>query len=302
MPFVWMDNQFVAEELAQISIKDTGLLHAAGVFTTMRAARGRVLHATDHLQRLRRSCEQLGVHLSYGDEILLGAMTELLSRNELSDARLRLTVTRGSARHDPVHGLHLSPSVFLTAGAFEPYPQAWYEHGMTVVLMDDQKLNPYDIQAGHKTLNYFSRLTGLSAATRQAAGEAMWFNVHNYLQSASVANVFIVKDQTLITPPTQDELSDPSLKAATPYPRSNVLPGVTRRRVIDLASEMTLAVRFSAIDIEQLLGADEVFLTNSVMGVMPVCRIEKKVVGNDRPGEIWARLAKAYTDEVENPA
>src|SRR5438067_855181 len=205
MASVWLNGSFVGEEEASISVRDTGLLHAAGVFTTMRSYGGKVFRLDRHLARLRHSCEALFIPLQYKDDALGSAVGELLRRDGLGDARLRLTVTRGSARQDP-HGLHLSPTVLLTATALEPYPAEFYSRGMTVVLVDDQKLNPYDIQAGHKTLNYFSRLSALRSATQRAAGEALWFNVHNYLQSGSISNVFIAKAGKLITPPTPVEM------------------------------------------------------------------------------------------------
>ena len=105
--------------------------------------------------------------------------------------------------------MRLSPTVFLTAAELEPYPEEYYRRRLTVVLLDEQKLNPYDVQAGHKTLNYFSRLSALREANRRGAGEALWFNVHNYLQSGSISNVFVVKDGVIVTPPTAVELRDP---------------------------------------------------------------------------------------------
>ena len=173
---------------------------------------------------------------------------------------------------------------------------------MTVVLRDEQKLNPYDLQAGHKTLNYFSRLAALREATRGGAGEALWFNVHNYLQSGSISNVFVVKSGVLFTPPTAADLRDPAVAAATAYPKAAVLPGVTRGVVIELAKAADIEVRTTSIDVNALLDADEVFLTNSVMGVMPVCRIERKPIGNDEPGKVTRRLADAYAAEVERAA
>src|SRR5689334_6851846 len=226
MSFAWMNDAFVDEAEAAVSIRDTGLLHAAGVFTTMRSYGGRVFRLPDHLRRLRDSCEALFVPLPHKDEVLTRAADDLLKRNELEAARLRLTVTRGASSQDPLHGLRLEPTVILTAAPFEPYPEEYYQRGMTVILLDEQKLNPYDLQAGHKTLNYFSRLSALREANRRGAGEALWFNVHNYLQSGSVSNVFVVKHGELITPPTNAELRDEAVRAATPYPRSNVLPGV----------------------------------------------------------------------------
>src|SRR5687767_12378488 len=122
MPDVWLNGSFVAESApaASISLRDTGLLHGAGVFTTMRSYGGRVFRLDQHLRRLRDSCEALFIPLQHKDEMLRQAVTDLLTRNELADARLRLTVTRGAAQADPLHGTHLQPNVFLTASQLEP--------------------------------------------------------------------------------------------------------------------------------------------------------------------------------------
>src|SRR5215217_962260 len=235
MPTVWLNGSVIDEESATVSVRDTGLLHAAGVFTTMRSYGGKFFRLDEHLRRLRDSCEALFIPLQHRDEALTRAASEVLERNNLSDARLRLTVTRGLARQDPLHGLRLEPTAFLTATDLEPYPQEYYQRGLTVILNDEQKLNPYDLQAGHKTLNYFSRLAALREANRRGAGEALWFDVHNYLQSGSISNVFMVKNNALLTPPTNAELRDATVAQATAYPKSAVLPGVTREVVIELA-------------------------------------------------------------------
>jgi branched-chain amino acid aminotransferase len=298
MPDVWLNGNFIDEAEASVSLRDTGLLHAAGVFTTMRAYEGRVFRLGRHLERLRRSCEALFVPLQFKDDALGRAVNELLSRNKLGEARLRLTVTRGMARQDPLHGLRLEPNVILTATALEPYPQEFYRRGMTVVLIDEQKLNPYDVQAGHKTLNYFSRLTALRDANQRGGGEALWFNVHNYLQSGSISNVFIVKNEVLVTPPTAEELRDPAVAAVVPYPKAAVLPGIIRAAIMELARAGGVEVRTTKIDVNELLDADEVFLTNSIMQVMPACRIERRAIGKDEPGLLTRRLSAMLSDEI----
>jgi len=298
MAFVWINGQFVPEDEASIPLRDTGLLHAAGLFTTFRARNGKIFRLKDHVARLRRSCEALFIPLIYKDELLTAAASELLSRNNLTDVRMRLTVTRGSSQQDPLHGLRLSPTTFLTATSFEPYPDEYYEKGMTVIVLDDQKLNPFDIQAGHKTLNYFSRLSALRDATQRGAGEALWFNVHNYLQSGSISNIFIVKDGTLITPPTRDDLLDPAVAEKIPYPKSATLSGVTRQVIFELAAAEKIAIERAAITINQLLDADEAFLTNSIMGIMPVSRIERSPIGPDKPGPITRRLSELYEQQI----
>jgi branched-chain amino acid aminotransferase len=298
MPFIWLNNTFLDESTAALSVRDTGLLHAAGAFTTMRSAGGRVFRLAQNLKRLRDSCEALFIPLTYRDPQLAEAVNELLRRNELLDARLRITVTRGHAINDPVHGLRLEPNVFITATEVEPYPADYYQRGMTVIVLDEQKLNPYDIQAGHKTLNYLSRLSALREANRRGAGEALWFNVHNYLQSGSISNVFLVKQSRLLTAPTPQEMLDPALRESMPYPRSAVLPGITRAAVIELAKEAGLGVSLQAIDINALLEADEVFLTNSIMQIMPVCRIERKAIGGEKPGPVTIDLSNRLQELI----
>ena len=293
MPVVWLNDNFVDENDAAVPLRDTGLLHGAGVFTTARSYRGVVFELPAHLRRLRESCESLFVPLQYRDEQLAAAIAELLRHNDLADARLRVTVTRGAAVQDALHGTHLAPNVFITAAPIEPYPPEFYQRGLTAILLDEQKLNPYDLQAGHKTLNYLSRLAALREANRRGAGEALWFNVHNYLQSGSISNVFIVKGGACITPPTKWEVRDVA---------SVVLPGVTRAKVIELAKSAGIAVQLEQIDVNQLLDADEIFVTNSIMQVMPVCRIERKAIGDDKPGPVTRRVADLLADAIEAAA
>ncbi|MCC6423088.1 MAG: aminotransferase class IV [Phycisphaerales bacterium] len=294
MSYVWLNGNFVEESAGAISVRDSGFLHAAGVFTTLRSVRGVPLFLDRHLSRLRESCHSLSIPLVHDDEQLTKATRELLERNSLSDARLRITITRGVPADDS-----FTPTALITAAELTTHPQESYERGITVLLMDEQKLNPFDFQAGHKTLNYLSRLASLRSAATRSAGEALWFNVHNYLQSGSISNVLIVKAGKILTPPTPREIADPAIQERMPYPRSAVLPGITRAVVLELAKNIGIEVELSAISVNQLLDADEVFLTNSIMQVLPVCRIERSVIADDRPGPVTRKLAEVYRQEVE---
>ena len=295
MTTVWLNGGLVDESTAHVSVRDTGLLHGIGVFTTMRADGGTIRSIDSHLLRIRSSCEAFAIPLTYTNDELKAAAATLLADNAFPSARLRLTVTRGSQRSDPKHGVILEPTVLLTATQLEPYPQTLYSNGMTVLAYDTFKLNPYDPQAGHKTLDYLSRFTALRDAQQHGANEAILFNVHNFLQSGAMSNVFLVKDGKLLTPPTQAELHDGPTQARTPYPRSNVLPGIVRGDVLKLASLHEIEVVLRGLTINDLLEAEEVFLTNSIMSVMPVCRIERKEIGSGKPGEITKQLADAYS-------
>lgn len=298
MPTLWFNGRLVEEDDARISVRDLGLLHGAGVFTTMRADASVVFGLDAHLKRLRHSCETFSIPLGYDDDSIREAIAELLADNTLTDARLRMTVTRGEQTLDPVHGMTVRPNTFIAATALEAYPPELYETGMTVLAYDDSRLNPYDPQAGHKTLDYLSRLAALREAQRRGANEALLFSVHNFLQSTAIANVFLVKDGTLMTPPTNDELRDEATREKAGYPRSNVLPGITRAAVLSAADREGIPVELRGLTINDVLAADEIFLTNSIMRVMPVCHVERRDVGNAKPGAITRLLANAAFVEV----
>jgi branched-chain amino acid aminotransferase len=291
MSRVWINGDLVDAEAASLPLGDSGLLHAAGVFTTMRADGGRAFRLADHLRRLRDSCQAFSIPLVYKDDALAAAATELLRVNELSDARLRLTVTRGVMRSDPLHGPQATPNVFMTATGLEPYPAQWRPAGMTVVLVDEQKLNPHDVQAGHKTLNYLSRFAALREAARRGAGEALWFDIRNRLQSGCISNVLLGKDGALVVPPTTSEIREKRLRQSTADARSCVLPGITRLALLELAEKQGIKIIFSDVDIEMLLAAEEVMICNSVMRLMPVCQIERHEVGTGRPGPLAEKLS-----------
>lgn len=296
MPYVWLNGNWVEESDAAISVRDSGFLHAAGLFTTLRASEGVPLFLDRHLSRLRDSGRHLSIPIPYEDDQLIAAAVEILERNSLSEARMRITLTRGVPEMEQQT---LKPTALITANALTEHPKESYERGLTVLLLDEQKLNPYDLQAGHKTLDYLSRMAGLRSAASRSAGEALWFNVHNYLQSGSISNVLIVKNGGILTPPTPQEIAEPEVRERMPYPRSAVLPGITRGVVLELARNNGIEVQLAAINVNQLLDADEVFLTNSIMGVMPVCRIERGVIGDDRPGAVTKKLAECYRLKVD---
>lgn len=299
MAHCWVNGQLVDENAATISLHDTGLLHGAGLFTTMRAYGGVVFRIEDHLHRLRKSCDALMVPLAWKDEDLIAAVNGLLKANALGDARMRLTVTRGRMIHD-AEQIRLEPAAFLTAVPLQPYPRDHYEKGITAIVCDRYKLNPFDILAGHKALDYVGRFAALNDARQAGAAEALWFNVYNYLQAGSISNIFIVRSGTLYTPPTAADLNHEEIAQRTPYSRSNVLPGVARQTVMEIAQRQNVPVIAGPLTIDDLLSADECFVTNSIMEVMPVCRIERKAIGKEQPGDLTRRIGMLYRSSVES--
>ncbi len=293
---VWLDGRIVPIAEARIDPADAGFLHAAGAFTTMRAKHGVVFRLADHLARLRDTGRHMLVPLPYDDDELAAAAGEVLAANNLRDARLRLTLTAGPPVTEPGSG-NLKPTVLLTAAEAVERPPEHYERGIAVALEDKYKLNPFTLTAGHKALDYVARFAALRSAAGRGCGEALWFSIHNFLQCGSVSNVFVVKDGALVTPPTEADLKDATVRERCPYDRGDVLPGVTRKVVLELAGAAGVPTVRAGIDVHFLYAADEIFLTNSVLGVMPVTKMEARDLGE--PGPITRQLRAAYLDLVE---
>ncbi len=286
--YIHINGQLTPYDSAAIAPGDAGLLHGAGLFETMRAHNGKVFRLRQHLERLTRSAQTLSIPFALGEALLQEMAADLLDANGLdaADARLRLTITRGdlhaATAEDPVPPVTL----ILSATAFTPYPAELYEKGLPVVI-SACKQNPENPTTGHKTTSYFDRLLALREAQKLHAGEALWCTAGtNCLAEGSISNIFLVdQDGTLCTPP----LTMPD------HPNQRLcLPGITRQVVLELATEQNILPHERLLTINDLLAAREVFLTNAIMGVMPVTHIEKHEVGEGKPGALTQQLAQAY--------
>jgi len=278
--YVFLNDGLVPSEQAHVSISDAGLLHGVGLFETMRSYSGKVFRVADHVGRLEASAAALHVGIGHSSSEIIEAIDSLLEANDLRDARLRLTLTGGSVRQVGDEQRR-SGSLFITAGAIEPYPQEFYERGMTVIV-SSFKHNPAEPTVGHKTLNYFGRLLALQDAQRKQAGEALWFTPTNLLAEGCVSNVFLVRDNKVLTPGLD----------------TGALPGITRQVVLELAEQNDIECQQCNLNIKDLLAASEVFLTNSIMELMPVCRVERHGVGDEKPGPVYRQLHELYRQAI----
>ena len=285
--YVFLNGGLVEAAEAQISVWDGGWLHGAGLFETMRAAHGRIFRLDAHLERLMASAGQLLIPLERPDLPLTADLAKLLEINGLREARVRLTVTAGpmiETRVDPQRPPGDRPKLTVCASAVEAaaYPQEFYDRGMTVAI-SPFKVSPSDPIARHKSTAYLPRLLALRDAHRKQCSEALWFTTDHLLAEGSISNVFLVRQGALLTP---------SLELP-------ILPGITRAVVVELAQAADLEVKETRLTVNDLLDADEVLITNSMMGVMPVCRIERQHIGQDQPGPITKRLREEYQALVE---
>ncbi len=291
---VYLNGQMVDAHDAKVSVADAGFQHAVGLFETMGVYHGRVFRLRAYLDRLERSAKELGLLRDLPADGLKQAVMQTVEANGFVRARLRLTVTPGDIPifADSAAGQATpQPTVLVVATPPTQYDPAYFEKGITV-LVAPPGANPFDATAGHKTLAYWSRLRTLRQAAAVGAGEAIWLNVTNHLASGAISNVFLVKDGKLLTPFARGE----ELPGALPAP---VLPGITRATVIELAEAMGISVERKMLSVDDLLSADEVFLTNSSWVVLPVAKVEKHQVGGGGDGSVTRRLRTAVLDLIE---
>ena len=290
---VWLNGSWVARDEARISAFDAGFQHAVGLFETMTARNGRIFRLRDHLERLRRSALELRLTEALHIEPLAEVAAQVLERNGLREARVRLTLTGGDLNMLQTTGARAahSPTILIVAQPPTRYPDELYAKGVRVVVADG-RINPLDRTEGHKTLTYWSRLAALQDAGAVGASEAVWFSVTNHLACGCVSNVFLLRDGVLLTPYARGE----EARSALPAP---VLPGVTRATVLELAAELGMPSEKTMLSIDDVFAAEEIFLTNSSWGLMPVIGSERTQIGSGTPGACFARLREAYRERVE---
>ena len=303
MAKVYLNGQIVPAEEARILALDAGLLLGAGLFETLRAYDRFVFRLGEHLDRLLASAKALDIPLRQSRDELADAVARTIEANELRDARCRITVTRGpiaperpaaaagdertargrkSAARPAETADQPQATCLITAGEMTPYPPELYERGMTVTV-SEVRANATDPLLQHKTTSYLGNLTILRDAHSRGAQEALRLNGPGHLAEGCISNAFLVLHGRLSTPP----------------PSEGCLPGVTRKVVLELARAAGLEAAEEPIPAADVLQAHEIFLTNTIMEVMPVCRIERHPLADDRPGEITRRLMALYKEQVE---
>lgn len=280
---VYLNGAVVPSSQATVSVWDAGFLHGASTFSTMLVRNGRVFRLARHLKRLMDTVALLGLKIEATPEILVNAVDEIIRANGLVppadnqaplEARMRITVTPGD-----ISGQGHSVAL-ITTEPQAPYVGQWRQEGITVAVSTFKQLAG-DPTFGFKTGCYLPRILAFREAAAKGAQEALWFNTANQLAEACFRNVFLVIDGKLYTPPID-----------TP-----VLPGVVRDAVIELSSRLGLECQTEQpLTIHEVLGAQEIFLTGSGLGVCPVVRVERHGVGTEKPGEVTKKIMSAYEE------
>jgi branched-subunit amino acid aminotransferase/4-amino-4-deoxychorismate lyase len=302
---VWLNGEFVDRGSARVSAFDAGLQHGVGLFETMRAAGGGVFRLDAHMARITESARALGLSNNLRGRALGEAIRACVERSGLSRARIRATVTGGDLNMLADRGVGggggggggaVDPTVLIDVQPATVYPDEMFDRGVSVVIAQ-WRVNPLDPFEGHKTLRYWPRLRELQIAAGKRAAEAITLQVGNHVAGGCVSSVFAVKNGAMLTPIARGEEE----AVGSPLP-SPVLPGITRSVVLGWAGARGIPVYRRMIAIGELLDADEVFLTNSSWGVLPVVRIEAEPIGGGEPGPMASAVRAHWLEATAREA
>lgn len=298
--WVWLNGKLLSRDEAKVSAFDAGFQHGVGLFETMHATMTdvgpRVFRIEQHLARLKESASMLQLT----EQLRTGALAEAVEHvveqtglvTDSTDARVRLTLTGGDLNLlQRGEGRSMDPTILIAVTPAVKYPPDMFDKGVLVTVAD-AKANPLNFHEGHKTLNYWWRLRELQTASTKSAAEALVLQVTNHICGGAVSNLFAVIDGTLVTPLARGEESENDVM-------SPVLPGITRKAIIEFAAARNIGCDKRLLAVGDVLDADEVFLTNSSWGVLPVRAIEAKTIGAGMPGEITKVLRDAWLQALK---
>ena len=274
---VWVDGEILDGAQARIPVVDHGLLYGDGVFEGLRVYSGCVFRLSDHLRRLAFSAAYIGLDLPHSVEALARIVTETAQAYGAQEAYIRLIITRGDGELgvDPLRCL--TPRCICIVAGISLYPDDKRHAGLDMVTVSMRKPPPDVLNPEVKSLNYLNSVMAKREARLRGADEGLILNLQGHVAEASVANVFMVVDGVLVTPPSVD----------------GALPGITRKTVLELARNLGIPCMERSINPAELMRAQEVFLTGSGARMVGVARLDGVPIGTDeRP--VLARLDTAF--------
>lgn len=283
---VFLDGQIVPVAEARISVFDHGLLYGDGVFEGMRVYNGRVFKMGAHLRRLFESAKAIRLTIPMTPQELAEATDRTVKANGVVDGYVRLVVTRGVG----YLGLSITrtacPSVFIIADQIELYPPETYEKGMAIITSSIVRNHPNAVSPRIKSLNYLNNILAKIEALDAGVPEAILFNHMGFVAEATGDNVFLVRNGTAMTPPSDD----------------GSLEGVTQAVVAELLRRRSVPFREAHLTRHDLYIADECFLTGTAAEVVPVTRIDGRPIGSGQPGPVTRQLMADFREYVRaNP-
>jgi len=275
---IFIDGKFCSERDAKVSVFDHGLLYGDGVFEGIRAYNGRVFKLQEHIERLYCSAKAILLEIPMSPAQMMQATIETIRANKLRDCYVRLVVTRGVGNLGLNPRSCKRPAVIIIAGKIQVYPAELYARGMDIVTVPTVRNLHSAVNPAIKSLNYLNNILAKIEANNAGVEEAVMLNAEGFVAECTADNLFVIKRGALFTPP---------LSAGALY-------GITRGTVMELAEQLGVKVSETNLTRYDLFNADECFLTGTGAEIMPVIKIDGRVIGGGRPGSLTKKLVAEY--------
>jgi branched-chain amino acid aminotransferase len=263
---------------AQISVFDRGFLYGDSVYETMRTSGGNPVEIGRHLDRLTRSAAGIGLEIPFSHADIEAAIAQTHAASGNAESYERVIVTRGAGPIALDTRKSEDPTLVIVVQPLKlPEPEQ-YERGLSVVVVGVEKAGGGLVDPGIKTGNYLNNILALKMAIARGGEDAIMCNGAGDIAEGATSNVFLVEGGTI----------------RTPHLETGLLAGITRQAVFELATEAGHPPEETKIRPEQLRGADEVFLTSSIRGIMPVTQVDGQAVGQGGIGPVTRDLMQRY--------
>ncbi len=275
---VYMNGEYFEKNEAKVSVFDHGLLYGDGVFEGIRSYAGLIFKLKEHIDRLYESSQGIMLNIPLSKEDMIKAVVETLKLNQLDNAYIRLIVTRG------IGDLGLDPrkcksaSIIIITDNIKLYPEKMYKKGLSIITVPTPRNIPEALNPQIKSLNYLNNILAKIEALNCGYEEALMFTAHGYVAECTGDNIFIIKNNNLITPPAY----------------LGILKGITRACVMDIAKKIGMTAKEEVITRHNIFTANECFLTGTAAEIIPVVCVDKRVIGDGKPGKITLNLMKEF--------
>lgn len=278
--YIYLNGRIVTAKDAVVSVFDHGFLYGDGIYETLRVYDGVVFKLDEHLRRLYRSASLIGLSIPADLDSLKTAVYETLMANSLGNAYVRITISRGRGSIGIDPDFCPEPTIVIIAQEFKEYPAAYYKKGLNLIIAETRRNLKEAINPQIKSLNFLNNILAKIEAKKKNAHEAIMLNASGKLTECTISNVFFYKHGALCTPSIS----------------CGILDGVTRGMIIELAGREGLKVKEGTFMKKDIYEAQEVFITNTTMEVMPVSKLDDRTYP---VGKIAKFLRKLYRHEVK---
>ena len=277
---IYLDGKFVTRSEAKVSVFDHGLLYGDGIFEGIRAYAGKVFKLREHVDRLYTSAKAIMLKIPIKEEEMGEIIVRTLRENNIKDGYVRVVVTRGEGDLglDPRKCPH--PCIFVISDKIKLYADELYKEGIEIVSVSTRRNLPSALDPRIKSLNYLNNIMAKIEAANAGMIEALMLSGEGYVTECSGDNIFIVTGKRLVTPPLS----------------VGILEGITRNVVMELAGQEVSEVREEPFTLYDVYNADECFLTGTAAEIIPVIKVDGRIIGTGKPGHITSSLIEKFRE------